>query len=415
MQAHAFRQLMTGKNIYQLCFVLLSIALASSLVVEALPRKIFYFSSYLVALYLVILTVKKQWLKDKTAITVALPLLLIGLVRLIWAKMFSHAEFSDVVNNYFQGGKLFIIAAFLSYFIVAWRHYLSRPLLITCSAILFVGLLVTLGFAISEHAKTLTRIRLLTDSAGTVSYLITALALCTLYTGHRVITHRGGQMILFSAVFVVNMMLMILTESRAGVLTLPLIYLAWFYFTHRWAGKISLVVLALFIIVGALFMPGSVWQRLDSIHNEVDTYQTNNNTSIGARFSIWKGGWHSVSWSLLGQSPDQRTAKAREYITQHERHNPEAYKNVMYHLHDDFLETLSLQGIAGALSLLIFYLVLLIVAARRGVAGLTLLPLSIIIFGLTDTVLIQSGSVLILVMAIIISYAMIHPPEKASS
>ena len=65
----------------------------------------------------------------------------------------------------------------------------------------------------------------------------------------------------------------------------------------------------------------------------------------------------------------------------------------MYHLHDDFLETLSLQG-SLALSLLIFT-VLLIVAARRGVAGLTLLPLSIIIFGLTDTVLIQSGSVLI--------------------
>ena len=49
-----------GKNIYQLCFVLLSIALASSLVVEALPRKIFYFSSYLVALYLVILAVKNS-------------------------------------------------------------------------------------------------------------------------------------------------------------------------------------------------------------------------------------------------------------------------------------------------------------------------------------------------------------------
>ncbi|QDY40710.1 O-antigen ligase family protein [Candidatus Pantoea soli] len=402
------------KNLYACCFLLLTAALAAALVVPAYPKKIFYFVSYVVALFLLVQGIRKRWIADKTALAVALPLLFIGLVRLIWSRLFAHAAFSDVVDNYSQGGKLFIIAALLSYFILSWRACLTRRLLGISAIILFIGLLATLGAGLYEHFRTLQRIQLLTDSAGTVSYLITALALTTLYVSHQVVTQRLGQMALFLAVFALNMALMILTESRAGILTLPLLYLAYFSLTHRWAGKITLAGLAAAVVIGLFLMPASVWQRLDSIHNEVDSYQTNNNTSIGARFSIWKGGWHSVSWSLLGQSPDSRTAIARTYIQQHERNNPEAWKNVMYHLHDDTLETLSLQGIAGLLSLLTFYLTLLVVAIRRGVPGLSLLPLAIVIFGLTDTVLIQSSSVMILALAIILSYALMASPPQRS-
>lgn len=80
----------------------------------------------------------------------------------------------------------------------------------------------------------------------------------------------------------------------------------------------------------------------------------------------------------------------------------------MYHLHDDLLETLSLQGIAGAVTLIIFYVGLIMVAIRRRALDVALLPVSIFIFGLTDTVWIQSSSVFILMASIIMSYALMQ-------
>ena len=412
MQNVFFKQWLTEKNVYQCCFLLLSVVLATSLVLSAYPKKIFYIVGYITFLFLLIQALRRKWVMDKTALMVAVPVLFIGFVRVIWAKIYVNAAFSDVVNNYAQGGKIFIISAFISYLLIAWRHHLSSKILWVCLCILVVGLLTTMGFAITENAQTHRRIKLLTDSAGTVSYLITALALAALFIVNRVVTSRLNQILMFIAIFAINMVLMFMTESRAAVLFLPGLYLLGFYLTHRWAGKFSLIALVVLIAGGLFFMPSSILQRLDNIKNEIGSYQTNNDTSIGARFSIWKGGYHSVDWTIIGQSPDTRTAKARSFIIEHERKNPEAYKNVMYHLHDDFLETLSLQGLAGAITLIIFYLSLLFVALWRRAPDVTLLPVSIIIFGLTDTVLIQSSSVFILMSSIILSYALITSTRK---
>lgn len=412
MQTLRLKPLLTESNVYQLCFLLLTLAFATSLVIPAYPKKTFYLVGYLTLFFLLAQGIKRKFIIDKSAFIVAIPILLLGIVRVIWSRVYADAYFSDVVDNYFQGGKLFIISAFVSYFFIAWRHCLSAKVLRISVGLLIFGLLLTLGAGWYEHAQTQQRIKLLTDSAGTVSYLMTALALTALFIVNKVIVRRLNQILLFTAIFVVNMLLMFLTESRAAVLVLPVLYLLCFYLVHRWAGKYSLVILVLCIAGGLFFMPSSIMHRLDNIQNEIDSYQKNNDTSIGARFSIWKSGYHSVSWSLLGQSPDDRTDKARVYIKTYERANPEAYKNVMYHLHDDFLETLSLQGIAGAVTLILFYVGLIVAAMCRRAWDVALLPVSIFIFGLTDTVWIQSSSVFILMASIIMSYALMqHKPR----
>jgi len=279
-----------------------------------------------------------------------------------------------------------MVSALLAYFFIAWRHFVTRKVALKGFIILLSGLTVTLGFAVHEHLQTGRRIQLLTDSAGTVSYLITSLAISTLFTGYRAIKHPGGRISLFCVIFVLNTLLLILTESRAGVLTLPVLYLGFFCLTHTRIIRSAIIPLILMMAVGFTLLPHSVWQRLESIHTEVGSYNTNNDTSIGARFSIWKGGYASIDWSPMGQSPDEKTSKARAFITEHERKNPEAYKNVQYHLHDDILETLSLQGIAGGITILFFYLVLLIVPFKNRSPEIVILPASYVIFGLTDTV-----------------------------
>lgn len=397
---------------YRGLFLVICVALASSLFIDAYPHKLLYLASYAVVFFMAIKLKRKAFVYDRLAIAVAAALILMGIVRFTWGEIFSQAQFSDITSNYRMGGKLFIISSLLAYFFIAWRHCITKNVALTGFAILFAGLVITLGFATHEHLTTGLRVQLVTDSAGTVSYLITALSLSTLFIGYRAVDHTGARIGIFCAIFLLNTLLLILTESRAGVLTLPVLYLGFFYLTHTRLIRFALIPLVVLIAVGFTMLPQSVWQRLDSIRNEVSSYDTNNDTSIGARFSIWKGGYSSIHWSFIGQSPDERTSKAREFITEHERGNPEAYKNVQYHLHDDILETLSLQGLAGGVSILLFYFMLIIVPMKGRSAVIALLPTSFVIFGLTDTVLIQSQSVTVICLAICVSYALLQVPER---
>ncbi|WP_455821295.1 O-antigen ligase family protein [Pseudomonas cerasi] len=405
------RPVFTARLAYQAIFLVICTALSTSLFIDAYPRKLLYLSSYASFLFMAIKIKQKDFVFDRMAMSVAVALLLLGTIRFTWGEMYSQAQFSDITSNYRTGGKLFIISAVMAYFFIAWRHCITRRAALNGFAILLAGLVATMGFAVHEHLQTGLRIQLLTDSAGTVSYLITALALCTLFTGYKAVEHVGGRISIFCIIFLLNTLLLILTESRAGVLTLPLLYLGFFCLTHTRLIRFALIPLVVLMAVGFTMLPQSVWQRLDSIHTEIGSYNTNNDTSIGARFSIWKGGYASIRWALMGQSPDERTSKAREFIVDHERKNPEAYKNVQYHLHDDILETLSLQGIAGGVSILVFYLVLLIVPLTRRPSAITILPVSFVIFGLTDTVLIQSLSVTTICLSVFISYALLQTAE----
>ncbi|KGT93494.1 ligase [Erwinia typographi] len=397
----------TGEKVYQGLFLILCASLASSLFLNAYPRKLFYLVSYTATIFILIKIKRREIIFNRDAIAVSVALFLIGAVRLVWGEAFSHSLFTDVTGNYRTGGKLFIISSVTAYFFIVWRNYLTTRVAFSGLIILLAGLCVTLAVALHEHMTTGDRVRLLTDSAGTVSYLITLLAFSSLFIAYRAVSGLSLRITLFCVIACLNTLLLVLTESRAGVLSLPFMYMAFFFLVHRKLVKFSLFPLGIMITVGFIMMPESVWNRLDSIQTEISSYQSNNDTSIGARFSIWKSGFQSIRWTFIGQSPDDRTLKARMFITNHERGNPEAFKNVQYHLHNDMLETLSLQGIAGGISVLIFYIVLIYVPVTRQSAGLALLPASLVIFGLTDTVLIQSLSVTVICLSLCISYALL--------
>lgn len=401
-----YKSVITARTAFQGLFLIICASLATSLFLDAYPRKILYVASYAAVIFMAVKIKKNEFIYDKTALVMAATLIFIGCTRFTWGHVFSQAHFSDITSNYLMGGKIFLVSSLLTYFFIAWRHFLSRKTALSGFAILFAGLLLTLGFSLHEHLSTGHRVKLLSDSAGTISYLMTALALSTMFTGYRALEHTGARVGLFLTIFFINTYLLILTESRAGVLTLPVLYVLFFCVTHPRLIKAALIPLLILMAAVFTILPHSVWQRLDNIRTEVSSYHTNNDTSIGARFSIWKGGIDSIRWTLIGQSPDDRTRKAREYITENERKNPEAYKNVQYHLHDDILETLSLQGLTGGLSLLLFYLVLFVAPVKSRTYGLSILPVSFFIFGLTDTVLIQSFSVTVICLAVIVSYAL---------
>lgn len=412
MHLNKITNMLDDGRFYRLCFLLINFSLACSLFIVAYPKKITTTVIILIILCLIYKIIRKDFIFDKAAIALSSSFFLIGLVRYVWGLSIADSDYPDIIDNYFHGGKILMLSSVALYFIVAWRGCLTKSTLYYTFIALFLGLLCTTGVSLHEYFETGRRVELITDSAGTVTYLMTAVAFCALLTGYKITSKARNRLIIFILIFFINMGLVFLTASRAGVLTVPFLYLTFFFITHKTSGKFAIAIISLCFVVGALLIPNTVWKRLDNIQVEINTYQVNNNTSIGARFSIWKGTFNSIDWSLLGQKPDERTDKSRKYINAYERGNPEAYKNVKYHAHNDFLDTLALQGIAGAISLLLFYIVVLIVPVLKKSSHLAVLPLSIIIFGLTDTVLIQQLSVLILTSAMIICFSLIESTDR---
>jgi len=102
---------------------------------------------------------------------------------------------------------------------------------------------------------------------------------------------------------------------------------------------------------------------------------------------MWRAGIEVFKQHPLGQSADSRNALATQYIDQHEGGNPEAIRNLSFHLHNDILDSLSLQGIFGGIIMVMFFAVLLLYPFKLVPKGYEFLLLSVpvIFFSQGDT------------------------------
>ncbi|CAK9885647.1 MAG: O-antigen ligase [Candidatus Erwinia impunctatus] len=391
--------------LYNVCFLALSIALTCDLFIQGPPEKLFYLVSYVAIAF----TLHHAWqfrhqkAENYPLLWLMLALCLMAIARGIWGYCFKATTFTDIRENYVLGGKRYFLTAFTVFYFYKARHLLTRPILTAAIVIIVAGLCYTLWQGLHAHSLSDPRIKLTADAATTASYLTVLVSMTCLYMVFQRFGITVWSLLGFFAIFSLNIYLIILTETRAAVIITPLLYVLFFITYYTRIHKTLLYGCIIIFVVAILGTPYAIWDRMRSIQTDVATYQINNDTSIGARFSIWKSGWHSVKISFIGQSSDDRTTKARQYIEQHEKHNPEAWKNVAYHLHNEMLEVFSLQGILGLGSLLAFYLSGFIYAfsrqARRS-AGVMFIILPCFLFGLADTALIQSNTSLLVCISL---------------
>lgn len=401
---------------FNVCFTLAVLSLALSLFSDAFSVKVFYCLSYIGIVYFIADMIKKRVVVNRPLALLCVSLLIIGFTRFLWGKYFHDSNWGDVIYNYTTGGKRFILGAFLVWFFWYRRHLLHENTIKLAAGILLVGSLALVLFGYQEWSITHRRINLGTDSAGTVSYLIVFIFITCLAFLKRVIKNAKLALVAFIIILALNMAVLFMTESRAALLFTPQIYFIYFLFHYRFISwKLKIATLLASILVITALAPATVWERMNKIQADISVYDKNNSTSIGARFSIWKSGWHSTDFSLIGQSPDDRNTKARAWIKNEERGNPEAFRNVIYHLHDDVLETLSLQGVMGLLSILLLYFSTAWHALKNKKFELLYLLLTLIMFGLTDTVLIQRQSVMIICLSILLIATLPSGKNKKSN
>jgi O-antigen ligase len=159
---------------------------------------------------------------------------------------------------------------------------------------------------------------------------------------------------LSSALIILNIMVVILTYSRGGavVLAITLVLIA-IHYLNRFRPKYSgfvMIVIALGIVLTAIYVPSSYWSRIGDITEARDT-------AIGKRVSYLHVGWDAFKeHPLIGSGPG--TFRDFYAETHYSRHFAREKGDPLFrrYAHNTYLEVLVGSGILGLTSFLLILL-----------------------------------------------------------
>lgn len=373
-------------------FSLASISIAFFMFYGPLSRYLFYILTYISILYFLVLVFKI----DKKLHLYLFPTLffLLGLSKLIWICVTSSPKFPLVEYHYLISGKRMLLGSFILYCIQRNKNYwYLKPDYVKLASYLLLFLLAIIAVVDTlDYTHTGARININADSATSGAYTLVIFSMLTVYCLHRFTTHFYRPLCLVAIGLTV--MTLLATETRSALIVYA-VFIVFCLGNELLYGKNNHkhLFISIIVILGAcISLYGKSYyrpamERLDGIRNEAQLYtQGQNSTSLGARFSLWKSAWYSFEQHPFGQSVDSRNALATQYIYQHEAGNQIALSNVQFHMHNDLLDTLSLQGIFGGLIMLSVFVALLFYpfALFQAANPFLLLSLPVITFSQVD-------------------------------
>lgn len=373
-------------------FLMTSISIAFFLFSGPVSRNAFYILTYISIVHYIYLVVKV----DKKIHWYVLPtlFLLLGVSKLIWLGMTSNPQFPLVAYHYQISGKRMILGYFVLYCIQRnlnhWRF--TRWSATFSSYLLFALLMVIALMDTLQYLKTGERIKINSDAATSGAYMLVVLSMLTVYCLRRFAIRLYRPLCLLT--IALTLITLLATETRSALL----FYAAFVAFclghellygkkTHKRIFATAILALGVCALSYGKVYYHPAMERMDDIKQEADMYmQGQNNTSVGARLSLWKSAWFSFEQHPLGQSVDSRNALATQYIHQYESGNQEALNNVQYHMHNDLLDTLSLQGFFGGIIMLALFVALLVYpfVLFPSAYGFLLLSLPVLFFSQGD-------------------------------
>lgn len=375
-----------------LFYCLTVISMAFFLLSGEVSRNAYYLLTYLAIATFIWLA----WRRDRKIIFYWIPtlLLLLGLSKWLWATLTTNHQLPLIAEHYRISGKRMMLGAFVLYVI----HRLSpqwrlSPRLAQAAALLFSVLICVITFiAVETFLQTGERPKINSDAATSGAYMFTLLAMVTLWSIRQAFPRHYP--LPFFLVLIVSYVLLAVTETRSAILLFTLFCLA--AMLHHivvspWRARLAWLAVFALLLAGVLFSAAKYSDRLidrvETVQAEIEQYQAGNpSTSIGGRFGMWQAGLWAFAQHPWGQSADSRNQQARLWLDAHQPHNEIAYLNIQYHTHNDIVESLSLQGVAGGVIMAAFFLVLLIApigGRKRHYEGF-LLSIPVIYFSMGD-------------------------------
>ncbi|TCV93500.1 O-antigen ligase [Biostraticola tofi] len=399
-----------------------SISIAFFLYSGEVSRNAFYILTYISIIYFCYWVFKI----DKKMHLYLLPTLvfLLGASKLVWLLLTSSPEFPLVAHHYQISGKRMVLGYFVLYCIQRnlsqWR--ISFKAASIASYILFVLLIMISVTNAVLYLKTGERVKVNSDAATSGAYMFVLFSMLTIYCLRRFTPKLYRPLCL--AALILSVINLLATETRSALLFYGLFII--FCLVHdlfygKKAHKKLFAAIILTTVAFALFLAKPYYnpalERMDAIQQEVTLYtQGQNNSSVGARLSLWKSAWYSFKHHPLGQSVDSRNALATRYIVQHENSNQEALNNIQFHTHNDLLDTLSLQGIFGGIIMLAFFIALLLWPFKMfpGSQAFLLLSLPVVFFSQGDCQFYnrESPYLMILVLGFLMMLRLVDVPKS---
>ena len=219
----------------------------------------------------------------------------------------------------------------------------------------------------------------------------------------------------------------LLSTARGGWIALPLllIIILWIY-RHSLSKRFFLTFFGIIAVasVGISQMPNNrIIERIDVARKDIQLYLDNNdgNTSLGARFEMWKSAIAMVKekplfgWGIQGTT-EKRKQETKEKV---------ATGNIgqFTHAHNQYLDDLSKRGIVGLLALLAVLFIPLRAFMKKlnttndevkliatlGVVHI----LSVMIYGLSQGFLVHNSGTIFYFFLTIVFYAAIRTHQKA--
>lgn len=354
---------------------------------EKPSRIAFFFSSYFSIAGLVFFRpTLKRW-----NVFFVLALALLGASKLFWfaVEYIGNPDF-DIYNSYLATGKRLILAALIAWFLLAHkeRYRVRTGQLIKSS--LIAAFVVASGVGLYQYFTGLQRVDFYQGRATDAAYMYSALAAAVIFMLAK--SSRLVSLIQAGAVFLLALYLVFLTGTRNVMLAFPAIVMmiGLLKFRHLGWKMLLAIVLAVGIVTAASYN-SVIKPKVSATEIQLALYErTNGNvvSSLSSRLAMWKVGAASFEQHPLGMSQEDRIVWFKQYVAEHHREKASlAFVNI--HLHNEVIETASLQGIQGLVVLILFYATMLLYA-RKSHNPLLLATVLVVIFsGLTDVIFIS--------------------------
>lgn len=113
--------------------------------------------------------------------------------------------------------------------------------------------------------------------------------------------------------FFITFTVLVATETRAAILTYPIIFFALLvvkFYKEKHIPWKGVVVFLIALLAGAFMMKDSLIKRYNDFNNDIVSYdKANSATSVGARFAMWKTGLAASKIIIYGSRQMSETQR----------------------------------------------------------------------------------------------------------
>lgn len=410
-----------NKILFLFILVLLSLILPAAFLHEKTGRVIFYYCSYLSILGIIInyKNIAHIFYNAK----IALPFLFLGILFTLWSAI-SHYQLqaNESKELLFTPGKRMFLASLISLYVITMfkreiiDHILLKNIFICSLSCAFIA---ASTFGIVQNMLSPERILLGINRATLTAYAYSALSIAIISIISREVSSKFKYSLLISTILI-SIYVIFLTETRSAIIIhtgLSMILLGYTMWIDKKI-KISYVVLILSSLIALSIVNSTIIEtRFKDTTRDISAYsQGNDNTSLGARFSMWKVGAFSFYEHPFGATQSSRNHFIRDYLVKNHQEKSAVFQYLDVHLHNEIIQYSSLFGVMGLLVLLYFYVSLIF---TNGISGIIRNPISMIVistllYGMTDVLLTSIEFIVVISTLIIVSYMICYKDKKTS-